>query len=266
MLPSVLPSNLSLRSLLATVSQFPQTLAQILSHSPAGPCHASVSPRLQGEPSISLLFQWYHKLLLKERGKKPAQPRPQVCAQPCGQQGRMGSLITCSLESEQCCSQQQAAVRSLCSLLRSCSCLGTVCHRPDGSGKDREHPAWRLYSFERRIPGHRVHANLLTTPYPMGQDHSATAAARNWGARRQHVKGCIQPWSLAQIWDLLCLTGWVLQLPPHPVGFSWHCCPESCGCPIPAGTQGQVGWGPGQPELVGGQPCPWPGVALPMSL
>ena len=29
-------------------------------------------------------------------------------------------------------------------------------------------------------------------------------------------------------------------------------CPESCGCPIPGGAQGQVGWGPGQPELVGG--------------
>jgi len=30
----------------------------------------------------------------------------------------------------------------------------------------------------------------------------------------------------------------------------WHCCPESCECPIPAGAQGQVGWGPGQPELL----------------
>ena len=32
----------------------------------------------------------------------------------------------------------------------------------------------------------------------------------------------------------------------------WHCCPESYGYPIPAGAQGQVGCGPGQPELVGG--------------
>jgi len=32
----------------------------------------------------------------------------------------------------------------------------------------------------------------------------------------------------------------------------WRCCPESCGCFIPVGAQGQVGWGPGQPELVGG--------------
>jgi len=22
----------------------------------------------------------------------------------------------------------------------------------------------------------------------------------------------------------------------------WHCCPESCGYPIPGGAQGQVGW------------------------
>ena len=27
---------------------------------------------------------------------------------------------------------------------------------------------------------------------------------------------------------------------------------RSCGCPIPGNTQGQVGWGPGQPELLGG--------------
>ena len=25
-----------------------------------------------------------------------------------------------------------------------------------------------------------------------------------------------------------------------------------CGCPIPGGTQGQAGWGPGQPELLDG--------------
>jgi len=36
----------------------------------------------------------------------------------------------------------------------------------------------------------------------------------------------------------------------------WQCCSESCGCPIPAGAQGRVGWGHGQPELVG--------TALPM--
>jgi len=32
----------------------------------------------------------------------------------------------------------------------------------------------------------------------------------------------------------------------------WHCGPESCGCPIPGGAQGRVGWDSGQPELVGG--------------
>ena len=25
---------------------------------------------------------------------------------------------------------------------------------------------------------------------------------------------------------------------------------RGCGCPIPGGVQGQVGWGPGQPALV----------------
>jgi len=28
---------------------------------------------------------------------------------------------------------------------------------------------------------------------------------------------------------------------------------RSCGCPIPGGVQGQLGMGPGQPELVGGR-------------
>ena len=32
-----------------------------------------------------------------------------------------------------------------------------------------------------------------------------------------------------------------------------------CGCPVPVGVQGQVGWGPGQPGLVneevGGPAC-----------
>jgi len=35
----------------------------------------------------------------------------------------------------------------------------------------------------------------------------------------------------------------------------WHGCPEKLCCPIPAGTQGQVGWGPGQSEQVGGSPA-----------
>jgi len=30
---------------------------------------------------------------------------------------------------------------------------------------------------------------------------------------------------------------------------------RSCGCPIPGCTEGQVGWGPGQPDLVGGSPA-----------
>jgi len=28
---------------------------------------------------------------------------------------------------------------------------------------------------------------------------------------------------------------------------------KGCGCPIPGGVQGQVGWGPGQPGLVNGE-------------
>ena len=35
----------------------------------------------------------------------------------------------------------------------------------------------------------------------------------------------------------------------------WHSCPEKLWWPIPGGTQGQVGWGPGQPELLGGSPA-----------
>jgi len=50
----------------------------------------------------------------------------------------------------------------------------------------------------------------------------------------------------------------------------WHCCPESCGCPIPAGAQGQAGWGPVQTELVEGiQPIAggwnWVGFKVPLN-
>ena len=30
---------------------------------------------------------------------------------------------------------------------------------------------------------------------------------------------------------------------------------RNCGCPIPGDIQGQIGWGPGQPELVCGNPA-----------
>jgi len=43
----------------------------------------------------------------------------------------------------------------------------------------------------------------------------------------------------------------------------WHSCPEKLWCPISGGAQGQVGWGPGQPELLVGAALPmaqgWPG-------
>ena len=42
----------------------------------------------------------------------------------------------------------------------------------------------------------------------------------------------------------------------------WHSCPEKLWCPIPGGAQGQVGWGPGQPELVGGSPVHGTGWAV----
>ena len=42
----------------------------------------------------------------------------------------------------------------------------------------------------------------------------------------------------------------------------WHSCPEKLWCPIPGGTQGQVGWGPGQPELLGGIPSQGRGLQL----
>jgi len=42
----------------------------------------------------------------------------------------------------------------------------------------------------------------------------------------------------------------------------WHSCPEKLWCPIPGGTQGQVGCGPGQPDPVGGSPAHNRGLAL----
>ena len=35
---------------------------------------------------------------------------------------------------------------------------------------------------------------------------------------------------------------------------------RSCGFPIPGGVQGQLGWGPGQPDLVAGNPAHGRGI------
>jgi len=37
-------------------------------------------------------------------------------------------------------------------------------------------------------------------------------------------------------------------------GAQQYAAQRSCGCPIPEGIQSQVGWGPGQLHLVGGNP------------
>ena len=53
----------------------------------------------------------------------------------------------------------------------------------------------------------------------------------------------------------------------HDLLEAWlRICPEKLWCPIPGGTQGQAGWGPGQPELVAGSPAQgwcWVGFELP---
>jgi len=41
---------------------------------------------------------------------------------------------------------------------------------------------------------------------------------------------------------------------------------RSCGCPIHGGAQGQVGWGPRQPELGGGNPAHVRGIRTVWSL
>ena len=49
-------------------------------------------------------------------------------------------------------------------------------------------------------------------------------------------------------------------------GTGTHCfqrsCFQNCVYPIPGGFQGQVGWGPGQPDLVGGSPAHGRGLEL----
>ena len=37
---------------------------------------------------------------------------------------------------------------------------------------------------------------------------------------------------------------------------------RSCGCPTPGGIQGWVGWDPGQPDIVGGNPAHSKGLKL----
>jgi len=56
--------------------------------------------------------------------------------------------------------------------------------------------------------------------------------------------------------------GTITMQTEHPTLRRWHSCPEKLWCPILGGAQGQLGWGSGQPELVGGQPCPRLGLGL----
>ena len=52
------------------------------------------------------------------------------------------------------------------------------------------------------------------------------------------------------------------KLVTHTAVRPWHSCPEKLWCPIPGDAQGQAGWGPGQPELVGGSPAHSTGLGL----
>jgi len=45
----------------------------------------------------------------------------------------------------------------------------------------------------------------------------------------------------------------------------WHCCPESCECPIPGGVQAQVGWALGSLSWWGAA-SPWHRVGTGSSL
>ena len=63
------------------------------------------------------------------------------------------------------------------------------------------------------------------------------------------LAACRSPTPLSKSNNLLQVTPF--QVCCHePSVRHWHCCPESCGCPIPGGAQGQAGWGPWQPEPV----------------
>jgi len=63
--------------------------------------------------------------------------------------------------------------------------------------------------------------------------------------------------------DPICTGWWKEQEEERSTVRPWHSCPErSCGSSIPGGTQGQVGWGPGQPELLNGSPAHSMGLRL----
>jgi len=53
-----------------------------------------------------------------------------------------------------------------------------------------------------------------------------------------------------------------LTSPQNLSCFSNSHCPKKLWCPIPGGIQAQVGWGPGQPELLGGSPAHGRGLGL----
>lgn len=68
------------------------------------------------------------------------------------------------------------------------------------------------------IPAHFVRANLLTIRSPAGQDHSPTAARRNWEMQRQHVKRHSQPARVSH--SASSRQSWAL-VPLHTLGFCY---------------------------------------------
>ena len=68
-------------------------------------------------------------------------------------------------------------------------------------------------------------------------DRAAAAARRPWPASNGRLREAAAPSML--------LTGKLCNINNNHLSV----------CPIPGGAQDRVGWGPGQPELVGGSPA-----------
>jgi len=68
----------------------------------------------------------------------------------------------------------------------------------------------------------------------------AGSAGHNWPRLVIHSYTVKHPWEEIFLLRRWCGTG---------IG-----CPEKLWLPTPEGDQGQVGWGPGQPDVVGGNP------------
>lgn len=163
-------------------------------------------------------FDGTTKPSLRERGRKPAQERPQVCAQPCSQPGKNGlpHFVLAGVWAGQppAAGSCEEPALPLPPLQLPRQPVPSARWTRTASGV----PSLASLLLSNGIPARFPRTNLLTVTSPAGPGHSPTAARRNWEAQRQHVKRRSQPATVSC--SASSRQSWA-PAPLHAPGFSY---------------------------------------------